>query len=197
VSGSLVDLVVQRATAALSGLSPTERSDTYVVSFYVNDEGDDPRRPVLEIGTNTESKVRESTPGPTDEPRWPIASDASEARWNFAFWLQNCLAVIGGSADPEGEGAIGQLFAELGLSYDDDDVSDEALEVHQRMTSAFVDVCLQAVRRLHDSVVPGIFGRDLPVIVHELEYYDEIAEQNLSCNEPGLVAGFTQWIGSM
>lgn len=194
---ALVDLIVQRAMDALDTLPPAERADTYVVSFWVDDEDDEPRLPVLRIGTNSESKVRESTPGSTDVARWPIASDPAEARWNFAFWLQNVLTTIGGSADPEGRAIIENYFAGLGLAYEDDDFSDEAIEVGERMTAAFVAACLESARRLHGNALPAIFGNDLPVVVHELEYGDAIAEQNRSCNDPDLVAGLTQWIGAM
>lgn len=64
---------------------------------------------------------------------------SDEARWNFAFWQQNDLTIVGGPT----------------------------------------------------------FGRDIPVLVHELEFSEAIAEQNARCNPSHLVAPFTQWIDSM
>ncbi|CAN0503996.1 unnamed protein product, partial [Phaeothamnion confervicola] len=46
-------------------------------------------------------------------------------------------------------------------------------------------------------VVEGIFGRALPVIIHELEYYDAIATQNTEANGEALAAGLARWIDSM
>ena len=45
-------------------------------------------------------------------------------------------------------------------------------------------------------MITRIFGRSIPVIVHELEYYDEIADQNEKANPRELVDGFVAWIRS-
>ena len=38
-----------------------------------------------------------------------------------------------------------------------------------------------------------IFKRPVPLLIHELEYYEEIAEQNEAANPPELVASFARW----
>jgi hypothetical protein len=44
------------------------------------------------------------------------------------------------------------------------------------MTEAFVAACVAAVQRLHrEGIVEAVFGVAIPVLVHELEYYDQIA----------------------
>lgn len=35
------------------------------------------------------------------------------------------------------------------------------------------------------------------ILIHELEYYDQIAEQNIEANGEDLVKDFTDWIYSM
>ena len=35
--------------------------------------------------------------------------------------------------------------------------------------------------------------KELPILIHELEYYDEIAEQNIEANGEDLVSDFTNW----
>jgi len=42
-----------------------------------------------------------------------------------------------------------------------------------------------------------ILGRAIPVLIHQLEYYDEIAEQNLRANPHGLADDFARWIEAM
>jgi len=50
------------------------------------------------------------------------------------------------------------------------------------------------VQRLHANDIRRIFGRTLPVLIHELEYYEEIAAQNLRANPSGAVPdGFVRW----
>jgi hypothetical protein len=181
----LVDLIERRAAEALGHLDPARRSDTYVVSFFVYDEEDDPRVPMLTIGTNTETQAAAEA---------PRASSADEARWNYAFWLQDQLDVVGGADDRGAKQLIDQVFTDLGLAWDGEDFSDEALETHDRMTETFVAACVDAARRLHRGITLELFGRDVPVLVHELEYHDEIVEQNRRCNDAALVAEFEAWV---
>ena len=172
------------------GEEPVE--DIYVVSFLVFDEDDDPRRPVLTIGTNTESKVRQAMD--SGQP-----SGEAEARWNYAFWLQDRLAEIGDSErDPAGQELRAAWFRRHGLWFEDGDYSDAADEIGDSMTAQFVELCVETVRRLHrEGVVEQALGRPVPVLVHELEYYDEIAQQNRRANGPELNAPFEAWIQAM
>jgi hypothetical protein len=178
-----------RVDRALRSLSEMDRDDVYAVSLFVYDYEDEPSTPVVEVSVNTEAHVAMRTPD---------AFDAEEARWNFAFWPQQPIDIIGGPSDPEGKQIIDAAFSGAALSYDPDDYSDEALEVGRRMTQAFVAACVAAVQRLHrEGTIQTVFGKPIPVLVHELEYYDEIAEQNRVANPPELVEPFSRWIDEM
>jgi hypothetical protein len=62
------------------------------------------------------------------------------------------------------------------------------------LTAAFVAGAVEVVQRLHANDIVRIFGKPIPVLIHELEYYDEIADQNLAANPPGVVPeGFVRW----
>ena len=51
------------------------------------------------------------------------------------------------------------------------------------ITQAFVNVLIEIVQELHKSgFIKEQFGKEIPILIHELEYYDEIAEQNLKAN---------------
>lgn len=77
----------------LRSLDAAHLGDTDAVSFFVYDDEDDPRLPTLVIDTNTETQV-----GLHDEE-----VDDPEIRWNYAYWQQNELAIIGAEAtDPVG-----------------------------------------------------------------------------------------------
>jgi hypothetical protein len=39
-----------------------------------------------------------------------------------------------------------------------------------------------------------VFGRPIPVLIHELEYYPQIARQTERANPPGLAADFARWV---
>src|SRR4051794_10248161 len=172
-------------------LERASADDVYVVSLYVYDEEDDPRLPTVTVGFNTEARVAATA----DD-----ASDADEARWNFAFWLQNELVVLGDSErDPEGAALREEWIRRLGLWYEDED-DEDAYEDDPAggITERFVELIVEITQQLHaDGTIKRIFGRPTPVLTHELEYYDEIAEQNRRANPGGLADDFVAWIDAM
>ncbi|MEV6756536.1 hypothetical protein [Streptomyces sp. NPDC051214] len=180
-----------RAMRALNSITAAEATDIYALSFLVDNEDDDPRQPVLTIGYNTEKQFRRSIAD---------ASDEAEARWNYAFWLQNELTVIGDRArDPGGAAARHRWISELGLWYDEPaDSADWTATVGPlaaQIEAHFHQTCVQLAQHLHDSgVLEGAIGRHKPVIVHELEYHEAIARRTEAANPPGLADGFTTWV---
>jgi hypothetical protein len=193
-----------RIRDALENLSPEDAADAYVVSLFVYDEEDDPKFPTVTVSINTEAQVRLSTNPPEDFAKpneWWTPTDESEARWNFAFWTQTPLAIIAdSSSDPRGAQLRRDWFGDMGLPVDLDwrDVGDdEADALASRFTKMFVDLMVSTVKSLHQAgVVETIFGRPIPLVIHELEYYDAIAEQNVRANGRDLAGGLVAWISS-
>jgi hypothetical protein len=164
-------------------------ADVYVVSLFVYDEDDDTRLPTVMVGFNTEARVAETT----DD-----AGEADEARWNFAFWLQNELGVLGDNErDAQGAALREEWIRRLGLWFEDEDEED-AYGEEEGITRRFVDLIVAITQQLHaEGTITRIFGRPIPVLIHELEYYDEIAEQNRRANPDGLAEDFARWIQGM
>lgn len=193
--------MLQIAVAAVGNVPAEERADTYAVSFFVYDDEDDPRCPTLTIGTNTEARVLASTTGsPTADPTArPAPTDPEEARWNYAFWLQNQLAVVG-DLDNDAPGALlrQEWVRSLGLWYEDPSGDAEwrdSLAKDKSITGEFVEMCVRTARNMHaEGLVERVFGRPVPIIVHELEYYDQIADQTLRANPPGMADEFARWV---
>jgi hypothetical protein len=48
-----------------------------------------------------------------------------------------------------------------------------------------------------DGLIERVFGHAIPVLIHELEYYDEIAQQNRDANPDELADEFSSWIAAM
>ena len=69
-----------------------DQEGIYAVSLWVNDENDNPCTPSITLGYNTEAHY---------ESQIARASSAGEARWNYAFWLQNEELYFGGEASAE------------------------------------------------------------------------------------------------
>lgn len=178
-------------SAALANIDMSTIPDVYVLSFFIHDKEDDPRHPVLQLGYNTLTHLAQSTQS---------ASDADEAKWNFAFWLQNELAFVGESGTESGK-LLEDLLQSRGLWYSDEDLEadfDRCLEIGGEITDYFVDACVRMARALHENgVIEQHFSRPLPIIVHEFEYYDVIALQTRSANPLGVAKEFEDWIASM
>ena len=80
----------------------------------------------------------------------------------------------------------------LGLWYDDGRAFDERGEP---ITHAFVALLIDVVQRLHaEGNIEELLGRTVPVLIHELEYYDTIAAQTVRANPAGVVPDeFIAW----
>jgi len=177
--------------AALADIDPSAIPDIYALSFFIYDDDDDPRHPVLQLGYNTRTHLAACTPS---------ASSAEEAKWNFAFWLQNGLAFIGVPETEDGQ-MLEALLKTRGLWYTDEDEEadfDRCMQIGSEITTYFVDACVRIARALHENgVIQQHFAGPIPILVHELEYYDEIAVQTRLANPPGLTKEFEDWIAGM
>lgn len=69
-----------------SSISMVNEKYIYAFSLYVEDVNDNPCKPTVLFGYNTEKQVKTSLKSSSDE---------IEARWNYAFWLQNELFSFG------------------------------------------------------------------------------------------------------
>lgn len=190
-----------RIRAGLEAVPASDRAGTYAVSVLLFFDEDDPRRPVVHVSHNTEARVAACTPAPGQAPRWPIASSADEARWSYAFWLQEVLAAAcDGAADPEGARLRDAWVRAQGYWYSDEEEAadlDAALRRASPLAGAFLGLLTSAVRDLHLSGdVARLLGRPVPVLVHELEYVDETADLAEAANPGGLADAFARYVRS-
>ncbi|MFJ3637971.1 hypothetical protein [Streptomyces sp. NPDC090112] len=188
---TFIDHLQYLVERALASIPAANAGDIYAGSFLIDNEDDDPRQPTLMIGYNTETQARRSIQN---------ASDQAEARWNYAFWIQNGLAVVGDlTSDPVGATARQEWITELGLWYDEPTVPADWDSVigplAAQIEARFNQTCCQLARTLHATgVIERSVGRTVPVILHELEYYEAIARQTEAANPPGLADEFTSWV---
>ena len=172
----------------------TIASDIYVISFYVSNSDDDPRKPTLNIGYNTIERWKTCTPAEGQEPRWPISSNSGEAKWNFAFWLQNEELIIGGyEYDP-----VSAWVKNSPHYYSDEQKNqnfDEALLLGEKIHNKFVEIVISHAQKLHkEGVIASKFGKVIPIIIHELEYYDKPVSWTRQANPSGLTREFENWV---
>jgi uncharacterized protein YwqG len=169
-------------------------ADIYAISFFIYDNEDDPRQPQVHLSYNTLSEWKKSCKRGTDR---------REVKWNFAYWPQDFKMVIPidawGSLNIANE-TDGLALRTAWLASEGFEDSDAELcgDHTPAMTLAFVAICVRVARRLHDDgVITGKFGRTIPVIVHEIEYYDDILAETRDANPPGAIDEFEQWYHAM
>ena len=171
---------------AVDAIASWNEPDIYVVSFYYWEDEQNPCKPRLSIGFNTERRYQETLSEVDD-------GDEHDARWNFAWWLQNDDAVQYGCA-PQSAELIRKWVMTCGVIYFDHDEwpdieedSDE-WDKYKVMEDAFIDMLVRVVQRIHkEGILTSRFGKELPIIIHELEYYDEPLKINLAANGPELI----------
>ncbi len=193
------DYLKTRVQSALTAAADADASGVYAISLFVYDEEDDPMRPTLTVGWNTEERVHYAwTASPEDRRHvWWVPSDEAEARWNYAFWLQNALTVVGGQQDPMGAALCKEWLSARGLWVTEPEAP-ETYEVTDAATQALVDLCVRVARELHEAgVIKRLFGREVPVLVHELEYYQAIVDQAVDANPPGVAEDFVAWVTAL
>lgn len=174
---TLKKLIQNRIKACQQEELPQEKlpETIYVISLYVFYEfyaEEDLPRPVAVLGYNTEEQVERSL---------PLASDTQEARWNYAFWLQNEELCFGRGDTEE---VVRQWTA------------GQNVEDERELAEAFEDVLVEVVRELHTSgVLRDRQGRDIPILIHSLEYYEYTALLNLKANSGALDRDFCRFCG--
>ena len=184
----LTRILVDTIRDALLSIPEDDRRSIYAVSLLVECEDDDPRLPTLTVGFNTVEQWKDTASG---------AVDADEAKWNYAYWLQNEVARIGGRTGDEAD-RIQAFIEDKGLSFTDED-EDEDFErcsrLGERIVHTFVASALKAVRKLHeDGQVEEVFGRSIPLLVHGLDYDEETAENAGSSNPDAVCGAFVDWV---
>lgn len=152
---------------AIKKMGKQNIKDIYAISFWKDNLEDDPRCPVITIGYNTLTQV---------EVAKRNASSLMEAKWNYAFWLQNEVGTIGGN-----DKNLRLYFKEANLFYTQQEYSraekngeeNKLDEQDDQMQLVFMDIIISVIQELHKrGVIKEQLGKEVPVIVHELEYYD-------------------------
>ena len=195
------DYTYNKARDGILAIDDKTAADIYALSFYYWFVEDDLRKPILSVGYNTYTRWRAYTPAPGQQTQWPIASDSDEAGWNYAFWLQHeGEACTIGEARTEAS-ARKEWIQSLGCWYTDEEQEedfDRTIELGGKIQEQFVGLCIAVARHLHDEgIILKKFGRPIPILVHELEYYDGIAEATRRANPRGLAKEFENWIANM
>ena len=168
-------------------LNTIENNDIYVFSLYLEYSCDNPFEPTITFGYNTNENFKKAC----------LETDEQEAKWNFAYWLQNEIFVLGAG---ETQDVVKNWLIENGFGYksydevygsDAEDISDElCVQIDEKVKLELIE----AVKEIQKSnIIQQKFNKQIPIIIHELEYYDEIAEINKQANPIELIQDFVDF----
>ncbi|MBL7704024.1 MAG: hypothetical protein JNM21_00625 [Taibaiella sp.] len=174
---------------AISDIPEEVTTDIYALSIFYYAEDDDPRFPCIEVSYNTQAQYLQQTANATHE---------TEAKWNYAFWLQESIAKIGGKSDV----LLNDWFKASPYYYseteneaakEDDELFDRLMELGENFETEFIEHIINHTRKLFkEHVIEKKFGQDIPVIIHELEYYDQPISWTQKANKTNLIEEFLE-----
>lgn len=133
------------------------------VSYQLGGDENDEWSPDFSFAYNTEQyfERKKSDPG-------------LQARWNFINWKEEYIGGLDNAAVKRWLAGNNWTFDEYA---DEDTIEDLAF-----------DILVLAVIELHKSnVIKNHFGKELPVIIHGMEYYDKTAVMSVKANGAGLL----------
>ena len=184
---NFLELSYEKLKIAINKISNEETKDIYALSFYYYAEDDDSRYPTIEVSYNTKKQYISKT---------EKASNETEAKWNYAFWLQEEIEKIGGKEDE----LLAKWFKEPAYYYskqekeeakEDDELYDKLFEKGEKFETEFVNEILTITQKLFDQkVIFEKFGKEIPILIHELEYYDKPIEWTKKANKPEIIEEF-------
>lgn len=144
--------------------------DIYAFSFYMDYDIDSLSDLRLYFGYNTESQVEKEKCKDFDD---------ETIRWNYNFWLQNETFCFG--EDGMSRGLVKAWFKQQKIR------EYESVEL-------FVQQVIYTVREIHKSgIIKEKFGMELPIIIHTMNYHDNIAKINIKANGELLDKAFIEY----
>lgn len=187
---ALQNLIAAHIAMRLRSLPKAITNEIYAISLFMDLQDID--EPQLVFSFNTTAQVTAAMAGKTQAYGKP--ADLAEATWNYAFWLQRPNSRFLTPVDSEDGKLWESLRQENGLHYEEsDDFASDQYE--ERIRALLTDVAVSISKKLHESgAIVEIFGKSIPVIIHELEYYDEIAAITKQGNPPGVADEFIEWV---
>lgn len=156
----------------------------YALSFFVYTNEASDNIPVLAISYNTEEDCEYS-------------SQLSEQRWNYAFWRQEEKEIIG---DEESTSILLQWYKENGIKnigYEDEALMYDAdynyIGKGPNGYYELLQIVSNVAKSLHDNkVIINTFKREIPIIIHDLEYSWNSEEATQNGNPNGIADIFLE-----
>ncbi len=156
-----------------------DEEDIYAISFYVNSNEAYEYKGFDNV---TMWKISYNTEDDCDG-----ADELDEERWNYAFWRQDTETIIDVYEPNKYTDALFEWYAQQGITNIGEENKDEMYDENCSYIGKgpaghyeLLQLASSIARKLHeDGTIKEHFGKDIPIIVHGLEYawYDIEATQ--------------------
>lgn len=176
-----------------SVMSDWDEEDIYAVSFFVYSNGSYEYKnftnvPTWAISYNAESDCHGAKP-------------FSEERWNYAFWRQDETEIIDLDENNECTAALYKWYEEQGIENigfeDTKNMYDEEYNYIGKGPVGHYEllgIAANVAKKLHeDGFIKSHFNRQIPIIVHGLEYAWFDIEATKRANPDGVADSFIKW----
>ena len=168
-----------------------DKKEVYALSFCYTSDDDDLRFPKITLGYNTLSNVKEESYNATSK---------EDAKWNFDYWLQTEMETIGGKKDK----LLKQWFAKTPHFYtdeendraieEDEDLYDKLLKKGDRFCKEFIKEAIALAKQLLDEGgIERIFGRNIPIIIHQQDFEETPIIWTKKANPAKLIKEFLEY----
>ena len=128
------------------------------------------------------------------------ATSKEDAKWNFDYWLQTEVETVGGKKDK----LLKQWFAKTPYFYsdeendraieEDEELYDKLLKKGDKFGKDFIkEVIVLAKRLLDDGEVEKVFGRNIPIIIHQRDFEDTPISWTKKANPAKLIKEFLEY----
>jgi hypothetical protein len=174
-------------SSTLADAPAPERHDIIALQFQVSDEGDDARRPLVDIAWNTAQHLR------AEQAAW--TGDSERCEWLSSHYQRPRDVTVGSDEhDREGASLIRAWLEEIGLWYDDDEAVG-AEDTNLAIWDAFMELTVVLVRRVRGSgLVEREIGRDVPIFINsQLAGTEELRDFNCRAHQPGFHEQLHRW----
>ncbi len=177
----LEEYLISKFSAVIRSWPSELRHDIYALSLYRDDDSV-PYRPAVYLVYNTLTHAQSRKPGNLDD---------NESRWNLALWQHDQWVGIEDQPDGYGKGLDEKGTQDLDIwlrsarQEHGDDVGS--------LIAAFAALCVRVARRLHEiGVIRESFGRDIPIIMHDDEWSEDMDQNTEKANPPGVAKEFLE-----
>ena len=168
-----------------------DKKEVYALSFCYTCDDDDLRFPKITLGYNTLSNVKEESYNATSK---------EDAMCIFDYWLQTEVETVGVKKYKW----LKQWFAKTPYFYsdeendraieEDEELYDKLLKKGDKFGKDFIkEVIVLAKRLLDDGEVEKVFGRNIPIIIHQRDFEDTPISWTKKANPAKLIKEFLEY----